>query len=135
MQLLPWCSTDSDATTEEDMRYMIQPAQVHVGDSVNVFRHGTYWLVLINAHSSCDAINRFTSDGTSWVKYYAHIRKTNNIWYCFWINRYTIEHVTIHMYISVYLKVITQWQGSYLIYTHDARGHAAPEGYIRQFLS
>ena len=32
----------SDATTEEDMRYMIQPAQVHVGDSVNVFRHGMY---------------------------------------------------------------------------------------------
>ena len=30
----------SDATTEEDMRYMIQPAQVYVGDSVNVFRHG-----------------------------------------------------------------------------------------------
>ena len=32
------------------MRYMIQPAQVHVGDSVNVFRHGMYCLVLINAY-------------------------------------------------------------------------------------
>ena len=67
------------------MRYMVQPAQVHVGDSINVFKHGRC-SVLINAHPSCD-VNRVTSDGTSRVKYYAHIRKTNNIWYCVWINR------------------------------------------------
>ena len=42
----------SDATTEEDMRYMIQPAQVHVGDSVNVFRHGRYCLINAYHHVS-----------------------------------------------------------------------------------
>jgi len=35
----------------------------------------------------------------------------------------------------MYVKVITWSGGIYLIYTHDAQGHAAPEGecvYIRQ---
>ena len=40
----------SDATTEEDMRYMVQPSQVHVGDSVNVFRHGEWVYTPISAY-------------------------------------------------------------------------------------
>ena len=86
----------SEAAVEEDLRYMLQPSRIHVGESVNVFQRGMLAFIFIVQHLAANHdqcvcqfyICRFPCYGVSRNTPPPHSRKTCHLWWSEWQHWY-----------------------------------------------
>ena len=96
----------SEAAVEEDLRYMLQPSRIYVGESVNVFQRGEFAFIsqctvlVFQGNYPCLYLtlhsHRFFSYGASRDTPTSHSRKTYHLWWSEWQHWYVNSCMTIY---------------------------------------